>query len=270
MSAINNINAVLDEADQIDWQEGILAYGRYNQMMERIAAYYLFPLDRVTAAFVSLSPNNDYKGNLRSLVSVLAGVADGVDVSRIRVSTYNQCRDRAYAYASGQKDFLQCTKGAKIRSFYQNILDPLNWGPVTVDGHMLSVYLGVRLRMKEAVRYKWSYESVAHAVREVAFMRCLLPHHVQAITWFAWKRKHKVLMDDQLDLFGFMEQDQNGTLWDVTKIKGYGRYDHESLLRSGDNAGSSADGRGDHTTAAHDPHRFYYKNLWEASADGVA
>jgi len=242
MSA-NNINAVLDDADQIDWQEGLLAYDRYNEMMHRLAVHHDFSLDRVTAAFVSLSPNNDYKGNLRSLVSVLTGIKEGLPARLIRVSTYNQCRDRAYAYASGDRQFLDWTKGPKVRAFYQNILEPQSWGPVTVDGHMFSVYLGKRLRMKEAVRYKLDYDVVAHAVREVAFMRCLLPHQVQAILWFAWKRKHKVLMDDQLDFFGLQEQDQNGTLWDVTRLKPYRRNDNEFVSGIADDVGGVVGGR---------------------------
>lgn len=225
VKGIKNINRILDEADEIDWREGQLAYERYNEMMQRIADYYLFPIDRVTAAFVSLSPNNDYKGNLRSLVSVLAGINEGRDASLVRVSTYNQCRNRAYSYASGAADFMTMTKGIKIRSFYQNILYPREWGPVTIDGHMYAVYVGKRMTMKEAARMRLPYEMVAHAVREVAFMRCLYPHHVQAILWFAWKRKHKVLMDDQLDLFGALDADHNGTLWAVDRIKPYPTYE---------------------------------------------
>jgi len=197
----DNIRRVYDLADAIDLREGILAYERYHATMQELAAQYGYPLARVAAVFVSLSPNNDYLKNLRSTAAVLRGHKEGVPVSQISVSTYNHCKHRAYAFAAGLADFLDVTQGKKIRAFYQNILDPKDPAPVTIDGHMLGVWLGRQITMKEAARIKWRYETIAEDFRAVAGDVGVRPNQVQAVAWFCWKRVNHVVYKPQLGLF---------------------------------------------------------------------
>lgn len=135
-----NLKRMFDQADAIDRREGKLAYERYNELLSDIALSYSFPFERVVAAFAALSPNNDYWGNLRSLVSVLHGINEGVPCEAITISTYGHCRDRAYQYALGNVSFEATVRGPKIRAFYFNILDPLDKRHVTIDGHMVAAY----------------------------------------------------------------------------------------------------------------------------------
>src|SRR5260370_516937 len=94
--SLDNLTSMLNLADRIDIAEGKVAYQRYHILMTKLSRKFSIPLERVVAAFVSLSPNSDYHGNLRSTISVLAGIHNGVDMHQITVSTYNHCRDRAY------------------------------------------------------------------------------------------------------------------------------------------------------------------------------
>lgn len=216
MSGIGNIQFAWDLVDDIDLAEGLSAYSRYQQTMKSLAAFYGCTLAETTAGFCALSPNNDYVGNLRSLVTLMKGKRDGVPVDRLTVSTYNACRDRAWRFLHGE-DFLLVTKGPKTRSFYKNILDPSDPHPVTIDGHMLSLYQGERMTMVEAARLRFKYDDVAGDFRRFAFKVALVPCQVQAVLWFTWKRVHNVVYDGQLKLFS--DGDQWGLVVDPEKVK---------------------------------------------------
>lgn len=200
-SIYKNLASVFECADGIDYNEGLLAYERYNTMMFELAAYHGTSIEKMTACFVATSPNNDYIKNLRSAVSVVRGYLDGFSAERITVTTYGKCKTRAYKVMCGA-DFLGFTKGKKTRAFYRNILDPKDRDPVTIDGHMFAMSIGRYLTMKEAVRMKLSYDEVANATKLLAYEKGLVANQVQAILWFTWKRIHKpVRGDGQCQLF---------------------------------------------------------------------
>lgn len=206
--SLRNVIKVLNLADETDISEGRVSYFRYNEVLRNLAEHYDTPFDRTVAVFAALSPNSDYHGNLRSAASVLAGWKAGIDCDRIRVVTYNHCRDRAFAYLNGTS-FLATVTGKKIRSFYLNILNPLDPEPVTIDGHAVNVWTGRRKNLKEVVG-GWNYDRVAGDYRAAAKRVGLLPNQIQAITWFTWKRIHNIQYPGrQLDLF----RDNSADLW---------------------------------------------------------
>lgn len=212
MSAAN-LERMFNCADIHDRMEGEQAYFRYRSLMVEIADRYHQPLDRVVAAFAALSPNNDYEGNLRSLVSVLAGFRDGVPCACINVSTYRHCRDRAYSYLTGRASFLERVRGLKIKNFYHNVMDPYDLRWVTIDGHMVAAYRGDdQATMKDSIVKPREYEEIAFVVKECARKRFLLPHQYQAIVWFARKRALRVRFTPQVDLFTPTDD-----LWQVTR-----------------------------------------------------
>ncbi len=211
--SVENVEAAFRRVDFVDFQEGIRAYGNYRLTLEAMAQHWGggdgFPLDRTVAAFVSLSPANDYAGNLRSLATVMQGVAAGWATREITVTTFNACRARAIVYLRGERDFLTVTRGPKIRAFYRNIMDPLDPLPVTIDGHMVNLWLGRRMTMTEVANDRgWKYRVVADDFRTVARRHCLLPNQLQAMLWFTWKRIHDILAVHQLSLL--RPQDQWG------------------------------------------------------------
>jgi hypothetical protein len=196
-----NIRRILDRADAIDISEGRVSYFRYNEVLRNLAAFYGVGFPETVAVFAALSPNSDYQGNLRSTASVIKGFVEGVPVERITVVTYNHCRDRAFGYLNG-RSFLGSVKGKKIRSFYSNILNPLDPHPVTIDGHAVNIWRGRRVNLKAvATGPGFNYESVAGDYRATAESVSLLPNQVQAITWFTWKRINRILFQSQINLF---------------------------------------------------------------------
>jgi hypothetical protein len=197
-----NLKWMLGQADDIDWREGIAAYVRYRETMADIADTYGVALRRVVGAFVALSPNNDYVGNLRSLISLLAGIREGRPLAEINSSTYRHALQRAYGYATGAVDFEATVDGLKIRSFYFNILDPSDRRFVAVDGHMSAAWRGTRETMKQAiVRNERDYAEIEHATKRLARAHGLIPCQAQAIIWFTRKRLLRIKYDGQLDMF---------------------------------------------------------------------
>lgn len=204
-----NIRKVLDRAGAVEINEGRNAYFNYRRVCCGLAEYYGYPLEQTTAVFAALSPNNDYVGNLRSTASVLLAHRLGVPLEAVRISTYNHCRDRAWSYLNGTS-FLETVKGKKIRSFYHNLLNPMDSHYVTIDGHAFNIWTGRRVSLKTMARAKLNYDRVADDYRAVAASAGLLPSQLQAITWLTWKWIHNIIPSRyQLEFF----QDRSGDLW---------------------------------------------------------
>lgn len=193
--------AMLGRANAHDRAEGLAAYARYHHVMCELSRRYSVPLDRVVAAFVSLSPNSDYIGNLRSTVSVLAGVFHGVPMEQVQVSTYRHCLARAWAYARGEARFLDQTKGPKITAFYHNVLDPTDKRYVTVDGHMVCIWRNVDAPMKEAIPSAKEYKAIANQTKAMAEEHNMVPCDLQAILWHTRKRLLNIKHTDQKNLW---------------------------------------------------------------------
>lgn len=208
------------KADDVDRREGALAYGRYNALLGAVAAHYDFEFEPTVAAFAALSPNNDYLGNLRSLVSVLSGIRRGRSAEEITVSTYKACRNRAYRYATSEVSFRDTVRGPKIRAFYFNILDPQDRRHVTVDGHIVAAYRAHPGTMKENLIRPKDYDRVARTIKRLASREKLIPNQVQATIWFTRKRLLNVIYDAQGDLFRSPD-DQWKTMMRVDTIRPY-------------------------------------------------
>ena len=221
MQGVDNLLKWFERADLTDRIEGAQAYIRYRQVMEIFAERFAVPLDRVTAAFVALSPNTDYLSNLRSLVSVLDGLNRGIEHDQIIVSTYNHNRDRAIRYVTGEAQFVAPARGRKILSFYDNILHPHTSNRVTVDGHMVAIWRDQELTMKEATVRPREYDQIESEIRRMAFYHQMVPCEVPAVLWFTRKRVLGIKFEAQLDLFAD-PADKWGTLRMARDLQPYG------------------------------------------------
>ena len=194
-----NIKRVLNQADAVDWREGLGAYANYNHMMQALADYYNYPLAHVAAVFAALSPNNDYIKNLRSAVTLLKGHRDGVPIEDLTTTSYRACKLRAWRVLNGE-DFLSFTKGPKTRNFYECIINPEHPTAITIDGHMVNIYAYRKRSLKE-LGSKFNYDALAHEYRRAAFSEFILPLQLQAILWFTWKRINRIVYDGNYRLF---------------------------------------------------------------------
>lgn len=188
---IANIRRVLKLADDVDIDEGRIAYVRYNQVCRELGEFYGFPFESVVKCFAALSPNSDYISNLRSTATLLCHKRAGVEYERITTASYGACRARAWSYLDNPSLWEE-VKGPKILSFYRNITQPLDSHAVTIDGHAVNIWRGRAVNLKTVAHERWKYEAVAQDYRKVALKIGLLPNQLQAITWFTWKRINEI------------------------------------------------------------------------------
>ena len=186
-----------------DRATGARSYPAYHATLRAFAALYQAPFVGTVEAFAALSPNNDYHGNLRSLASLLYARATGAGLDSATVSTYRACAVRAWGYLTGEVSFLDTVGGRKITSFRHNLLYPDTSNRVTVDGHMVAVWVGKELTMREAVHYLNGqiYDAIERTVRSVARAEGLPAPAVQATLWVHRKRTRGILFSTQQGLF---------------------------------------------------------------------
>jgi hypothetical protein len=219
--SLANLLDLWNASDVIDRYEGELAYQRYHQVMTELAGRYEAELGRVVAAFAATSPNSDYLGNVRSVVTMLEALRRGLPCQAATVSTYRACRDRAWTYLTGEVDFMATVRGPKIRAFYQNIMNPFDPEPVTIDGHMVAAHRGSTGTMKDNIPSRGEYHRVALDVRLLADRLGRIPNAVQATLWFTRKRLLRVVYQPQLTLRGALTRDHWGTLLNLDEVRPY-------------------------------------------------
>lgn len=221
-----NLSTLLDRAQPQDWDAGTVAYAKYRQVMQRFSEFYDVGLVPTTEAFVALSPNNDYHGNLRSLTSVLFAYTTGCPKDKAVTTCFNACCDRAWTYVSGEVSFLNTVKKEKTRAFRHNILYPDNSRDVTVDGHMIAAWQGDdTLTMKQAALVlkgsKKSYDAIRRGVQWLARRHKVAPCQLQGVLWFARKREPGIRYNNQTDMF-YGAKDVSRTLVAARDFPPYG------------------------------------------------
>lgn len=214
-----NLELIFNQATEADLAVGMDSWFHYNRLMATIGERTGFGVATVTGVFASLSPNNDYMGNLRDAVRLLKAKREGLRVDQVRVSTYNPNKVKAWAIASGENP-LKFLIAPKTRNFYSSIVDPHDRSFVTVDGHIFNIYAGRRVALTEVKEHHLDYDEVALAISEMADDLGLIPNQVQGVLWYTWKRIHRIKWDAQLELIPgdvFVAQNYKPTIKQVPR-----------------------------------------------------
>jgi hypothetical protein len=199
---MQNLIKVFDTADKADILIAEEAWFKMNRMTARIAEKHGFQSRIGAAVFAALSPNNDYHGNLRDTNRLLFAAKLGVGIDDFKVSTYGNNKRKAWRIANGEEP-LDLIVFPKTRSFFLNVNDPTDPHPVTVDGHIYNAWRGERISLKGAAQkgnHKL-YEEVANDIRELARLKGVIPNICQGIIWYSWRRQHRILTPNQLELW---------------------------------------------------------------------
>lgn len=182
---------------------GMAAYQGYHDIIRELAKLHGFGFVQSVEAFAALSPNNDYIGNLRSLVSCMTFL-NGQSES-CTVTTFNSARDRAISYLSGEVSFLDTVGGKKITCFRDNILYVEFSKRATVDGHMIAIGLGKDLTMKEAnfELRNHGYDCFEKALISASRSVGMAPCQYQASLWHQRKLEKQIVSShlEQLDFW---------------------------------------------------------------------
>lgn len=199
MTYYANIKAYWDKHVQpVDIETGLAAYQGYNRMIRKIANHYKVDFIKTVEAFAALSPNSDYKGNLRSLISLLEGMKTNTPWI---ISTYRACGHRAESYLNGSVDFLSTVKGPKITAFRNCILDPTSCQDFVIDGHMIAIALGKQLTMAQAnlELQKIGYKTLNKPYQKFSLVKDTTPSMIQATLWYCRKRTEDIKFSRQKD-----------------------------------------------------------------------
>lgn len=167
-----------------------------------MAAEFSFKPETGAAVFSALSPNSTYHGNLRDTRRLLRAVRAGQPKESIRVSTYHNNRDKAWAIATGA-DPLKLIIYPKTRNFFMNICDPDDPRWVTVDGHIFNAWTGVRIPLKGAamkMNFK-VYDQIADDIRAVGRQKSIIANQAQAIIWITWRRMNGIKFSAQREFW---------------------------------------------------------------------
>ncbi len=195
---LGNILTVYAHADRVDIATGMGAFQGYNALMKALATEFRQSEENVTGVFAALSPNSDYKTNVSSARTMLAAHNRGAAIDDFKVTTYKNNKRKAWSILEGRRP-LDVIVAKKTRSFYLNIIAPFHPWPVTIDGHMYSVWMLKRFNMIEAqVGSGKKYDRISSDFRLAAKAVGILPNQLQAICWFTWKRVNRISFDVKL------------------------------------------------------------------------
>lgn len=174
----SNVLAVWERATAEQLSAGLEWYGVAHEL-----ALELSPNDvaRGAGVIAALSPNESWERNV--ILARRAFAQDG-----LTGGTLGNSVTKANAILAGAEPLSVMGKGLKTRSFYVNIVDPLNDEIVTVDRHAYDVALDLKNAENDRLSLTPKrYDAFSLAYRGAARTLGVLPSQVQAVTWVAWR-----------------------------------------------------------------------------------
>jgi hypothetical protein len=186
----SNILNIYNQATEQEIKDGLDWYNKANTDCLAVLAHFphqAYNINSVAGITAALSPRNKWARNIIDTYSLLTD-------SNSKVGTFNANKAKALAIKNlifaTKTEVLDCLGGEKVRSFYQNILDPQDTTIVTVDGHAIGVWLGSRATSVSAAGD--AYTTIQDAYIRTANELEIIPNQLQAITWLVYRRIHGI------------------------------------------------------------------------------
>lgn len=147
-------------------------YQEAHDYCKELSEQFNVSIEKVIGVISSLSPRREWSLNMRQTKQYLEG--------KRRLHTKVQMAKCNLIYQG--KDPLIVLGGMKTTNFYQNILDPSDPEPCTIDVHMLKLYPQVtNLTPKR-------YNNIKSDFQQVAKRKGTLPNRVQSVCWLEIKQ----------------------------------------------------------------------------------
>lgn len=193
----SNLDNYLEKADDDAINTGLNWYISAHDYAVRLADNYKISLAQAAGIIARLSPAVRWTRNIIAAELLLEGKS-GID-------GYSSNIEKARQMAMGRfgrkhSDILATFPEAtapKIRNFYQNIYNPTDREPVTVDRWIIrAAYLKEEAKKlpNEMRLTNADYQLIADKIRELSICYKLLPNQAQAIIWevihSTWKNKN--------------------------------------------------------------------------------
>ena len=186
---IENLLAVFEQATSAERHQGLLYYATQRDRVHELGTQFGFTLEASAGAFAALSPNKRESDTYADLQVCMSHVQSGLP-GKARVCAYPRNRDKALLILRGT-DPKRVLKGSKVLSFYFNTVDPKNPLWVTVDGHLVSAWVGQQLRMKQARISRREYDRIRENVIRAAKSVHVVPCQFHSIIWVVQRRLNK-------------------------------------------------------------------------------
>jgi len=196
---IDNIESIYNQSNESEKHSGSVWYDSASKQALEISKDTGIDYGKIVYCIAALSPRNKWERNMcdvRNLASALS--------AEVSCGTFNANKQKALCcLLSTDFEFKRdietlAIKGYKVKSFARLIYNPSDYYSVCIDTHAIGIAHCHRYLVDDnhllcgIFGNKARYDSIAQAYRELAYSLCILPHQLQAITWLAWKRIHKV------------------------------------------------------------------------------
>lgn len=176
---VRNVKAAYDLASPSEVADGIKWYAEANGIAKSIAEKSGVELWQAIELISVASPGADWSLNVKIPALILEGKTDGLFITR-------QSMAKVKRILAGES----AVNGPKTTSFAQNIAG--NHEPVTIDGWMVRIACAdPGIEWKNTSISGGAYKQIALAVKEVANELNILPAHLQAIVWVAYRNRYK-------------------------------------------------------------------------------
>ena len=192
---IKNILKVYDQATPDEIQHGIGWYQDAQDLCVNLSDKHEVPLRVVVGVLAALSPNNKWIRNVKDADDLITAFLNGDGVESVAPCTYKKMRDKAWVIMETMPEddqhVMRILNGQKIVSFFSNIM---GHDTCTIDGHARNIYYGKRHNLTSNLTNigKREYAKLQDAYNVAAKKLNLKAYELQAITWVAWRRIHKI------------------------------------------------------------------------------
>ena len=193
--------AMFTQATTLEVEQGCHWYPEAHQIAYKIGKRYALMTDRVVGVIAALSPRNKWERNIQDAESIVKAWTYGTpeDVLAVKCATFNNNKRKALEVLLGDCDSIQHKlNGLKMIEFFNCIAYP-ELNDVCIDGHAYSIFMGVRLPLKDVPaisvklrkQIKQDYRDATSFINEELGEK-YLASDIQAITWVTYKRIHNV------------------------------------------------------------------------------
>jgi hypothetical protein len=195
MDYVNNILSVFKRANAQEITDGQLWYMDARQEAQEIADSHNLALSTVVGVIAALSPTNKWERNVIDANNICAAFVAGEYQESVKVCTYNTMRNKAWGIleqaVTDVDAIATMLKGPKITDFFLCIMGQ---DTCVIDGHAWGIANAERRNMQDVPNIgKRLRIALQEAYVKAGAQEGLTAYEMQAVTWVAWRRIHKIV-----------------------------------------------------------------------------
>ena len=184
-----NLTDVFNLSMEEERAQGLTWYNDAAAHCFNLSLKYDMPLEKVIGIIAALSPRCPWNRNVIETDSLIQ------TRGRSKVTTYLSNKKKALAILRGTHP-LNILNGHKVKTFYDNLSDPINSQSVCIDSHIIACWFNKTDLSKAFLNAIFHprgskrivIEQIKKAIIDLSILYHFKPLQVQAIIWIVWKR----------------------------------------------------------------------------------